>query len=96
MTNRIEIYDATRTVDGKKMKGFRVKTVASNNEILQTSEVLNTASSVKKHICAMCEAWRSFYAPSVYDMTKDKKMKGTSFDVSVEVPISKLKIQEAV
>ena len=55
---RIEIRDARRTVDGRKLNAFRVKTIGENNELLQVSEVLNSVEAVKKHLRAMAMAAR--------------------------------------
>jgi hypothetical protein len=45
----IQIHDARR----KGGKGYRVKSVAKNGEILQVSEVLESENAVKKNILAM-------------------------------------------
>jgi len=66
---RIEIKDAKRTIDGKKINAYRVRTIGENNEILQTSEVLNTTEAVKKHIKAMATAWDSSGNCEVVDCT---------------------------
>jgi hypothetical protein len=66
---RIEIKDARRTVDGKKINAYRVKTIGENNEILQVSEVINTVEGVKKHIKAMAMAWGSTGECEVVDCT---------------------------
>jgi S-ribosylhomocysteine lyase LuxS involved in autoinducer biosynthesis len=73
---RIEIKDAKRTIDGKKVNAFRVRTIAENNETLQTSEVLNTIDSVKKHIRAMAMAWNSEGGCDVIDCTYRGKFEG--------------------
>ena len=52
-TPSIQIHDAQRRVDGKRVNGYRVKLVAKNGEILQVSEVLNTPKAVEKHIEAI-------------------------------------------
>lgn len=52
-TPSIQIHDAQRRVDGKRVNGYRVKLVAKNGEILQVSEVLNTTAAVKKHLVAL-------------------------------------------
>lgn len=59
-TPSIQIHDAQRRVDGKRVNGYRVKLVAKNGEILQVSEVLNTPKAVEKHINALlgCVAGR--------------------------------------
>jgi hypothetical protein len=73
---RIEIKDARRTVDGKKVNAYRVKTVGENNEVLQTSEVLNTIEAVLVHIKAMGYAWRSEGDCEVIDCTYRGKFHG--------------------
>ena len=73
---RIEIKDAKRTVDGKKVNAFRVKTVGENNEVLQTSEVLNTIDAVKTHLKAMAAAWNSAGDCEVVDCTYRGKFDG--------------------
>lgn len=87
---RIEIKDARRTVDGKKVNAFRVKTIGENNEILQTSEVLNTIDSVKKHIRAMALAWNSEGGCEVVDCTYRGKFEGKTVDLH---EYDKLKIE---
>jgi hypothetical protein len=73
---RIEIKDAKRTIDGKKVNAFRVKTVGENNEVLQTSEVLNTVDAVKTHLKAMAAAWNSAGDCEVVDCTYRGKFDG--------------------
>lgn len=73
---RIEIKDAKRTIDGKKVFAFRVKTVGENNEVLQTSEVLNTPEAVKVHLKAMAAAWNSQGDCEVVDCTYRGKFDG--------------------
>ena len=73
---RIEIKDARRTVDGKKINAYRVRTIGENNEILQTSEILNTTEAVKKHIHAMALAWDSNGECEVVDSTYRGKFDG--------------------
>jgi hypothetical protein len=73
---RIEIKDARRTVDGKKVNAYRVKTIGENNEVLQTSEVLNTIEAVLVHIKAMGYAWRSEGDCEVVDCTYRGKFHG--------------------
>jgi hypothetical protein len=73
---RIEIKDAKRTVDGKKVNAFRVKTIGENNEVLQTSEVLNTVDAVKTHLKAMAAAWNSAGDCEVVDCTYRGKFDG--------------------
>ncbi len=73
---RIEIKDAKRTIDGKKVNAFRVKTVGENNEVLQTSEVLNTIDAVKTHLKAMAAAWNSAGDCEVIDCTYRGKFDG--------------------
>lgn len=78
---RIEIKDARRTIDGKKINAYRVKTVGENNEILQVSEVLNTIDSVKKHLKAMALAWNSDGEIEVLDCTYRGKFDGKVIDL---------------
>jgi S-ribosylhomocysteine lyase LuxS involved in autoinducer biosynthesis len=87
---RIEIKDAKRTIDGKKVNAFRVRTIAENNEILQTSEVLNTPEAVKKHIRAMALAWNSLGDCEVVDCTYRGKFEGKIVDLN---EYDKLKIE---
>jgi hypothetical protein len=87
---RIEIKDARRTIDGKKVNAFRVKTIGENNETLQTSEVLNTIDSVKKHIRAMAMAWNSEEGCDVIDCTYRGKFEGKIVDLD---EYDKLKIE---
>lgn len=69
----IEIKDAKRTVDGKRKNGYRVRTVGENNEVLQSSEVLNSVDAVKTHLLAMCKAWSSDDVVLVFDKTNRQK-----------------------
>jgi len=78
---RIEIKDAKRTIDGKKVFAFRVKTIGENNEVLQTSEVLNTVEAVKTHLKAMASAWNSSGDCEVIDCTYRGKFDGKSIDL---------------
>ena len=78
---RIEIKDAKRTVDGQKVNAYRVRTVGENNEILQTSEILNTIENVKKHIRAMAIAWNSDGYVEVIDCTYRGKFEGKVIDL---------------
>jgi len=78
---RIEIKDAKRTIDGKKVNAFRVRTIGENNEILQTSEVLNSPDAVKKHIKAMAIAWDSSGDCEVVDCTYRGKFDGKLIDL---------------
>lgn len=78
---RIEIKDARRTVDGKKINAFRVKTIGENNEVLQVSEVLNTIESVKKHLRAMAMAWDSGGDCIVVDCTYRGKFEGKTVEL---------------
>jgi len=78
---RIEIKDARRTVDGKKINAYRVRTIGENNEVLQTSEVLNTIESVKRHIRAMAIAWDSHGECEVLDCTYRGKFDGKRIDL---------------
>ena len=78
---RIEIKDAKRTIEGQKVNAYRVRTVGENNEILQTSEILNTIDSVKKHIRAMALAWNSEGYAEVVDCTYRGKFDGKIIDL---------------
>lgn len=78
---RIEIKDARRTIDGNKVNAYRVRTVGENNEILQTSEILNTVDAVKKHIRAMAVAWGSEGDCEVVDCTYRGKFDGKTIDL---------------
>jgi hypothetical protein len=78
---RIEIKDAKRTIDGKKVNAYRVRTIGENNEILQTSEVLNSPDAVKKHIKAMAMAWGSEGECKVIDCTYRGKFDGKSIEL---------------
>lgn len=80
---RVEIKDAKRTIDGKKINAYRVRTVGENNEILQVSEVLNTIDSVKKHLRAMALAWNSDGEIEVLDCTYRGKFDGKVIDLEV-------------
>ena len=79
---RIEIKDARRTIDGKKINAFRVKTIGENNEILQVSEVLNSIDSVKKHLRAMAIAWGSSGDCEVVDCTYRGKFEGNTIHLN--------------
>lgn len=78
---RIEIKDARRTVDGKKINAYRVRTIGENNEILQTSEILNSTEAVKKHIRAMALAWATSGECQVIDCTYRGKFDGRLIDL---------------
>jgi len=78
---RIEIKDARRTIDGKKINAYRVRTVGENNEILQVSEILNTVEAVKKHIKATAQAWSSDGGCEVVDCTYRGKFDGKTIDL---------------
>lgn len=78
---RIEIKDARRIIDGKKVNAYRVRTVGENNEILQTSEILNSVEAVKKHLRAMAIAWGSEGDCEVVDCTYRGKFDGKSIDL---------------
>lgn len=80
---RIEIKDARRTIDGKKINAYRVKTIGENNEILQISEVLNTPEAVKRHLKAMALAWNSDGEIEVLDCTYRGKFDGKVIDLEV-------------
>lgn len=73
---RIEIKDARRTIDGKKVSAYRVKTIGENNEVLQFSEILNSVESVKVHLKAMALAWNSQGDIEVVDCTYRGKFDG--------------------
>lgn len=73
---RIEIRDAKRTSDGKRINAYRVKTIAENDETLQISEVLNTPEAVQVHIKAMAYAWKSEGDCEVVDCTYRGKFAG--------------------
>jgi hypothetical protein len=87
---RVEIKDAKRTIDGKKVNAYRVRTVGENNEILQVSEVLNTPDAVKRHIKAMALTWNSYGEIEVLDCTYRGKFDGKVIDLEV---YDKLKIE---
>lgn len=59
----IEIHDVMRRVkrDGVRVtvKGYIVKSVGKNGEILQCSEVFNDTKAVKTHIAAMNKLWNN-------------------------------------
>jgi uncharacterized protein YegP (UPF0339 family) len=57
----IQIHDARN----KKGKGYRVRSVAKNGEILQSSEVLESPKAVEKNISAMQICWIGETFPSV-------------------------------
>jgi hypothetical protein len=78
---RIEIKDAKRTIDGQRVNAYRVKTIGENNEVLQTSEVLNTPDAVKKHLKAMAIAWSSCGECEVIDCTYRGKFDGKTIDL---------------
>jgi hypothetical protein len=78
---RIEIKDAKRTIDGKKVFAFRVRTIGENNEVLQTSEVLNTTDAVRTHLKAMAQAWNSEGDCQVFDTTYRGKFDGKVIDL---------------
>jgi hypothetical protein len=78
---RIEIKDAKRTIDGQRVNAYRVKTIGENNEVLQTSEVLNTPDAVKKHLKAMAMAWGSSGECEVIDCTYRGKFDGKTIDL---------------
>jgi len=78
---RIEIKDARRTIDGKKVNAYRVRTIGENNEILQTSEILNSIEGVKKHLRAMAVAWGSEGECEILDCTYRGKFEGKTIDL---------------
>jgi hypothetical protein len=78
---RIEIRDAKRTVDGKKINAYRVKTIAENDETLQISEVLNSADAVMVHIKAMGHAWKSEGGCEVVDCTYRGRFHGKTIEL---------------
>lgn len=59
----IQIHDVKRRVrkDGVRVTetGYIVKSVGRNGEILQCSEVINEAKSVKTHLAAMNKLWNT-------------------------------------
>ena len=65
----IEIHDAKRMVDKKAVMCFRVKTIASNGEPLQVSEVLNDKKAVMTHIKAMCKVFCDYDGKSTIPVT---------------------------
>jgi len=78
---RIEIRDAKRTINGRKINAYRVKTIAENDETLQISEVLNTPESVIVHIKAMGHAWKSEGGCEVVDCTYRGKFAGKTIQL---------------
>ena len=74
----IQIHDVTRRVkqDGVRVtkKGYIVKSVGRNGEILQCSEVFNDIKAVKTHIAAMNKLWNNceIYTDPI-DYTKEQK-----------------------
>lgn len=77
--SRIEIVDSVfRPHNQSRVKGFRVRLVAANGEILQHSEQLTTAAAVKKHIVALGKVfaltaqWELFSVTTIVDQTKQK------------------------
>jgi uncharacterized protein YegP (UPF0339 family) len=74
---RIEIRDARK-------RRFRVRCLAPNNEVLQTSEVLNTEQAVVTNIRAMSRVFDSSSAPEVRDRTRLSHFRDTKFHFSEE------------
>lgn len=80
---RIEIRDAKRTADGKRINAYRVRTIAENDETLQVSEVLNTPEAVMVHIKAMGHAWKSEGDCEVVDCTYRGKFTGKTITLTL-------------
>ena len=78
---RIEIRDAKRTINGRKVSAYRVKTIAENDETLQISEVLNSSEAVLVHIKAMGYAWKSEGGCEVVDCTYRGKFAGKTIQL---------------
>lgn len=68
----IDIVDAKRVVDGKRVAAYRVKSIGKNGETMQTPEVLNDVKAVRKHINAMLEVWTD-YGNAVFNVTDKTK-----------------------
>jgi hypothetical protein len=66
----IEIHDARRIVDKKVVMAYRVKTIASNGEPLQVSEVLNDKKAVMTNIKAMCKVFCDYDGKSPIPVTQ--------------------------
>lgn len=64
----VQIVDARKA---GKLCAFRVKSVASNGEILQVSEVLESKKAVQTHLKAMAKCWNG-EVPCIVDKTAKK------------------------
>ena len=75
----IQIHDVKRRRKNEEgeivtMKGYMIKSVGKNGEILQCSEILNDVKAVKTHFAAMCKLWNTGEAdPIAADYTKEQK-----------------------
>ena len=80
----IQIHDSKRKVlvlntdtgekQRKTVKGYVVKSVGKNGEVLQCSEVFNDAKAVKTHIAAMNKIWNTGEIENIpADYTKEQK-----------------------
>lgn len=86
---RIEIVDSRKRMFEYKfgapsevvkefyISAFRVRTIAANGEILQTSETLNDKKAVMTHLAAMQKVYRSMltyeqYLPNIVDATSKR------------------------
>ena len=80
----IQIHDSKRKVlvlntdtgekQRKTVKGYVVKSVGKNGEVLQCSEVFNDAKAVKTHIAAMNKIWNTGELENIpADYTKEQK-----------------------
>jgi hypothetical protein len=69
----VEIHDASRKIDGVKVKAYRVKIVGANGEKMQISEVLNEIKAVKTHINALLKIFASEGTVTIVDRTKEGK-----------------------
>jgi hypothetical protein len=83
----IQIHDVIRRVkeDGVRVtkKGYMVKSVGKNGEILQCSEVLNDTKAVKTHITAMNKLWNNCdLQTEPLDCTKEQKFVKSGFAAS--------------
>ncbi len=77
----IQIHDKVRGA------GYRVKSVGANNEILETSEVLNDVKAVKTHIRAMTVCWSTdpHNFRDVTDCTRGQKFFISGFAVAAKL-----------
>lgn len=80
----IQIHDSKRKVlvlntdtgekQRKTVKGYVVKSVGKNGEVLQCSEVFNDVKAVKTHIAAMNKVWNTGEIENIpADYTKEQK-----------------------